>query len=77
MVWSVPVSAELLLHAQDRLIGLSETIVKGSGGAFPGFVIAILEVRGNINGSPWSLPGSIYPCQQASLHQFALTFHTK
>ena len=51
LVWLASVPADQLTPAQDRLIDLSDTLVKGAAGAFLGFVVTRLAIKNNGNNS--------------------------
>ena len=47
LVWLAPVPSDQVTPAQDRLIDLADTLVKGAAGAFLGFVMTRLATRNN------------------------------
>ena len=47
LVWLAPVPVEQVTPAQDRLIDLADTVVKGSAGAFIGLVVSRLTIAKN------------------------------
>ena len=49
LVWLSPVTAEQLTPAQERLIDLADTLVKGAGGAFLGFVVSRFAIKSDGN----------------------------